>query len=447
MSDIQYWEEKLDSFDYEERWNAFLKLVEKARKGEIILPPPSPRVNLHFHTFFSFNAYGYSPLHVIWKAKELGLSMAGSVDFDVLDAVPEFQRGGLEVGLPFSSGIETRVYLPEFPDKEFSSPHEPGVAYYMGNGFTRLPDKGSEIEQILLSLKKIAQTRNQKVIEKVNAYLDKVQIDYQEDLLPLTPSGNPTERHIVLAYALKSEVLIPDEEERAKFWGEKLAMEKEEVKKLFRDKATFYDFIRSKLIKFGGVGYVKPDAGDFPSRSEVNKMIWGLGAIPSFSWLDGTNSGERDPEMLLEFCLANGVETIFLIPDRAWNIPCEEERKIKLAKLYEIVEETKKRDMPVFVGTELNRYGQKLVDDFDSPYLEPLAPYFLESAWVLWGHVVMEMSSRRGYTSDWAKENFSNRRKRNKFFASLGKNTPAEEKAIKQVGEESTSRLLQQFGE
>jgi len=46
-------------------------------------------------------------------------------------------------------------------------------------------------------------------------------------------------------------------------------------------------------------------------------MIWGLGAIPSFSWLDGTNSGERDPEMLLEFCLANGVETIFLIPDRA----------------------------------------------------------------------------------------------------------------------------------
>ena len=76
MNDIQYWEEKLDSFDYEERWNAFLKLVEKARKGEIILPPPSPRVNLHFHTFFSFNAYGYSPLHVIWKAKELGLSMA-----------------------------------------------------------------------------------------------------------------------------------------------------------------------------------------------------------------------------------------------------------------------------------------------------------------------------------------------------------------------------------
>lgn len=176
-------------------------------------------------------------------------------------------------------------------------------------------------------------------------------------------------------------------------------------------------------------------------------MIWGLGAIPSFSWLDGTNSGERDPEMLLEFCLANGVETIFLIPDRAWNIPDEEERKIKLAKLYEIVEEAKKRDMPVFVGTELNRYGQKLVDDFDSPYLEPLTPYFLESAWTLWGHVVMEMSSRRGYTSDWAKENFPNRRKRNKFFASLGKNTPAEEKAIKQVGEESTSRLLQQFGE
>ena len=93
MDNIQYWEEKLDSFDYEERWNAFSKLVEKVNKGEITFPPPSPRVNLHFHTFFSFNAYGYSPLHVVWKAKEIGLSMAGSVDFDVLDAVPEFQRG------------------------------------------------------------------------------------------------------------------------------------------------------------------------------------------------------------------------------------------------------------------------------------------------------------------------------------------------------------------
>ncbi|HXL01636.1 MAG TPA: hypothetical protein PK016_00730 [Candidatus Atribacteria bacterium] len=446
MNDIQYWEEKLDSFDYEERWNVFSKLVEKAKKGEIIFPPPSPQVNLHFHTFFSFNAYGYSPLHVIWKARELGLSMAGSVDFDVLDAVPEFQRGGLEVGLPFSSGIETRIYLPEFPDKEFSSPHEPGVAYYMGNGFTRLPDEDSEAERILLNLKKIAQTRNQKVIEKVNVYLDRVQIHYQQDVLPLTPSGNPTERHIVLAYALKSEALIPDEEERAEFWGEKLSMGKGEIKKLFGDKATFYDFIRDKLIKFGGVGYVNPDSGDFPSRAELNRMTLESGALPSFSWLDGTNSGERDPETLLEFCLANGIETLFLIPDRTWNIPDEEERKIKLAKLYEIVEETKKRDMPVFVGTELNRYGQKLVDDFDSPYLKPLTPYFLESAWTLWGHVVMEMTSRRGYTSDWAKENFSERHKKNQFFASLGKNTPAEEKAMERVGRKSTSHLLREFG-
>ncbi len=447
MDNIQYWEEKLDSFDYEERWNAFSKLVEKVKKGEITFPPPSPRVNLHFHTFFSFNAYGYSPLHVVWKAKEIGLSMAGSVDFDVLDAVPEFQRGALEVGLPFSSGLETRIYLPEFPDKEFSSPHEPGVAYYMGNGFTRLPDKGSEIDQILLHLKKVAQARNQKVIEKVNAYLDKVRIDYQQDVLPLTPSGNPTERHIVLAYALKSEVVIPSAQERAEFWGEKLGLGKEEVKKLLEDKATFYDFIRSKLIKFGGVGYVKPDSGDFPSRAEVNKLIGGLGAIPSFSWLDGTNSGERDPEMLLEFCLANGIETLFLIPDRAWNISCEEERKIKVAKLYEIVEETQKRDMPVFVGTELNRYGQKLVDDFDSPYLRPLAPYFLESAWTLWGHVVMEMSSQRGYTSGWARENFSSRRGRNQFFASLGKNTPCQKEAIRETGKKSTSQLLRQFGQ
>lgn len=101
MNDLKNLEVKLDSFDWNTRRDAFLKLIDMVKKGKILFPPPAPRINLHFHTFFSFNAYGYSPLHIIWKAKELGLSMAGSVDFDVLDAINEFQWGSLEVRTTF----------------------------------------------------------------------------------------------------------------------------------------------------------------------------------------------------------------------------------------------------------------------------------------------------------------------------------------------------------
>ncbi|MGC8777391.1 MAG: hypothetical protein ACP5Q4_01760 [Candidatus Caldatribacteriaceae bacterium] len=439
-------EQRLDSFSLEERKSAFLALLERARREGSGFPEALPLVNLHFHTFFSFNACGYSPLHILWLAKKRGLRMAGSVDFDVLHALPEFLWGGLTIHLAVSSGLETRIFLPEFREQELSSPNEPGVAYYMGNGFTRLPQEGSQAAAILDKLYGVAQARNQKVLNKVNAYLAPVQVDYEEEVLPLTPSRNPTERHLVVALATKAEEVIPDPERRVLFWSEKLEERPEKIRAICGDRASFYDFIRMKLMKFGGVGYVKQDAGDFPTLEEVNRMIVELQAIPSFSWLYGLSSGERDTAKLFDFCLAHGVETIFFVPDRNWNLPDEEERRVKVEKMYGMVGEAKKRHMPIFVGTELNRYGQKFVDDFDSPYLAPLAPYFLWSASLLWGHVVMESSSQRGYTSPWARENFPDRKARNAFFARLGEKVPPVEEAIQKVGQRSTVALIKEFG-
>ncbi len=446
MQKLQEIELLLDDFNFEVRKKAFLEICDMQRRKEITFEPPLPIFNLHFHTFFSFNAYGYSPLHIIYKAKKERLEMAGSVDFDVLDAMPEFLWGGLTIEIKVASGIETRIYLPEFRDKELSSPNEPGVAYYMGNGFTRLPAKNSTAEKTLTALRKIAQSRNLKVIAKINAYLQEVAIDYEKDVLPLTPGGNPTERHIIKAYDSKAETVFPELEKRIEFWSEKLHVDPLKLRDLINNKPDFYDFLRTNLVKFGGVGYVKPDAGDFPTLEEVNSMIWELGAIPSFSWLDGTRDGEKDPEFLLDFCLERNIESIFLIPDRNWNLKDAAERKIKVANLYAVVEAAKKRAMPIFVGTELNKYGQKFVDDFDSPYLKPLAPYFRESAMILWGHTVLEMNSQRGYTSDWATKNFSSRLHKNRFFARLGESTPPNKELIDKINQKSTMALLQEFG-
>jgi hypothetical protein len=44
---------------------------------------------LHAHTFFSYNAYGYSPSHFAFLARIRGLAVAGIVDFDMLDGMEE----------------------------------------------------------------------------------------------------------------------------------------------------------------------------------------------------------------------------------------------------------------------------------------------------------------------------------------------------------------------
>ena len=83
-------EQKLDSFIAAERKKALQALLLKVATGQIALPLPSSAVNLHCHTFFSYNSYGYSPSKFAWLARKQGLAVAGIVDFDVLDGLDEF---------------------------------------------------------------------------------------------------------------------------------------------------------------------------------------------------------------------------------------------------------------------------------------------------------------------------------------------------------------------
>ena len=54
-------------------------------------PPENDRVNMHIHTFFSYNGEGWSPSQIAYEMKKLGLYSAAICDFDVsvkLDAAP-----------------------------------------------------------------------------------------------------------------------------------------------------------------------------------------------------------------------------------------------------------------------------------------------------------------------------------------------------------------------
>jgi hypothetical protein len=129
-------------------------------------------------------------------------------------------------------------------------------------------------------------------------------------------------------------------------------------------------------------------------------------------------------EELLDLLIAQGVVVLNIIPDRNWNIADPELREKKLAKLYEVVALAQKLDLPVHVGTEMNSFGQKLVDDFDAPALAPLREAFMDGAYFIYGHVMMERALGRGYQSAWTQEHLPTRRDRNAFYTQVGRLVP-----------------------
>jgi len=441
---IEKLEAALDSFDRGVRDDALGRLIELAEEGKIELAPAGESVNIHCHTFFSFNTYGYSPTKFAWLARKSGLAVAGIADFDVLDGLEEFYSACGRLGLKGVVGIETRVFIPEFADKEINSPGEPGVSYHMGVGMPNARPEG-EAGAFLRRLKETAQRRNVELMGRVNAYLSPVELDYEADVAPLTPAGNPTERHLCTAYARKARAMFASDEALAGYWQEKLGLghgqdacdrshgqdargthgqDGHATAALgLPEGGKLLNMIRQKTMKQGGAGYVRPDAGAFPTVEEMNRFVLEAGGIATHTWLNGMSDGEQDIERLLEVVMSTGAEAINVIPDRNYAPGVKDE---KLTNLYAVVELAERLDMPVVMGTEMNSPGQKFVDDFASAELRPLRGVFLKGARIVYGHTVLQRAAGMGYTSDWAKRHFRTRGEKNAFYAAVGERAGAE---------------------
>lgn len=422
-------EQALNHFDLTTRMAALAELAALADAGQIELAAERPAVNMHCHTFFSFNAYGYSPAGLAWLAKQRGWQAAGIVDFDVLDAVEEFLDACEIVGVRGSAGIETRVFIPQFATREINSPGEPGVYYHMGIGFTsgRAADEAAET---LAAMRDRAERRNRAMLARLNAYLAPITVDYERDVLPLTPAGNATERHMLVAIIRKATERMNDGPEAAPshallaFWADKLGTPEAQIAAMIGDYAKFSNLVRGKLMKKGGVGYVVPTPESFPTVEEYHRFIVACGALPAAAWLDGASAGEQAIEELMELLIGQGVAALNIIPDRNWNIADPHVRALKVRKLYEIVELAGRLDLPINVGTEMNAPGNKLVDDFDAPELAPVRQAFLDGAHFIYGHTVMQRALGLGYQSAWAQKRLPTRKARNAFYQAVGYRVP-----------------------
>lgn len=410
----------MNDFDAGVRRAALAGLADLVARGEVELQPLRGAVNLHCHTFFSYNAYGYSPSGLAWLAKKSGYAGIGIVDFDVLDAVDEFLDACELLQVRGSAGIETRVFIPEFATREINSPGEPGVYYHMGIGFTsgRVP---SEVAPILESMSERASRRNRAMLERVNAHLAPLEIDYEADVLPLTPAGNATERHMLAAYLAAGDRLFPDVQQRVAFWADKLGVPQVQVSSAITDTAKFSNLVRGKLMKQGGVGYVAPSPESFPTVEEFHRLITACGALPCAAWLDGLSAGEQAIDELLDLLTAKGAVALNIIPDRNFNISDPDTRARKVAELNKIVAVAGARDLPLNIGTEMNSPGNRLIDDFASPFMAPHNAAFFAGAYFIYGHTALERAAGMGYQSVWAQQHLPDRRARNAFYETVGR--------------------------
>jgi hypothetical protein len=319
------------------------------------------------------------------------------VDFDVLDGLEEFLAAGKLLGLKTMVSVESRVFVPEFAARVINSPGEPGIAYHMGVGFTeqcRHP--------FLDAMRRRAAERTRELLARVNTFMRPLELDFERDVVPLTPQGNVTERHLCAAYAAKG---------NAELWQQKLGDAP-------TDPAKLQNLIRAKTMKKGGVGYVQPGKESFPLMADMNRCTLDCGAIPTLAWLDGTSDGEQCLAELLDVAAGCGTEALAIIPDRNFTPGVKDQ---KLQNLYDAVAAAEKRGWPIFIGTEMNSPGNKFVDNFAAAELRPLLPAFIKGAHIGYAHSVLQRQAGLGYTSAWARRNFPAVAGKNAFFEQLGR--------------------------
>jgi hypothetical protein len=434
---------RLNDFDPRVRRDALEALVAVA--GRELPRRLTPNFNLHCHSFFSYHAEGWSPARIAWESRQQGLYAAALCDFDVLDGLEEFLDAGLAVGLRAAVHLETRAYAAEFARADINSPGEPGVTYIMGAGFAAKPAADSDPGRRLAGFRAAARRRNEALVGRLNERLPGIAIQYARDVLPLTPLGTATERHIVRAYIAAGRRSLPDDKPRAAFWSSVLKRPAAACTALEADEPAFEEAVRAALVKRGGIGYVPPDTTTFPPVAEFVAWVRACDAIPMMTWLDGTSEGESRCRRLLEAFRDLGCAAINIIPDRNWNLPDAKARKVKTAKLDEVVREAARLDLPVNIGTEMNRPGLPFADDLSVPDLAIHAETFTLGARVMIGHALLARYAAAPYLGARARAEFPRLPGRNRFYAGVGALPPLGRDgadALLDAGPERAFRLL-----
>ena len=333
---------KLNAPTKEER----LANLAEVLKSTVFPPMVSQYINNHIHTTYSFSPY--SPTAAVYAARMEGLCTAGIIDHDSISGAEEFLEAAKLVEMPVTIGMEARISMDgtRLEGRRTNNPDQVGVSYMTIQGVPH--DKINILTEFFRPYQAARHARNRKMIEKINALLPGIVLDYDKDVLPLSmaaENGGVTERHLMYALAIKLVQQVGKGQamvEKLSAMGLKLS-EKQE-KQMLDTVYPFYEYDLLGILKSAFVPQIFIDATDeCPKLSDMVKLCNEIDAFLCYAYLGdvgdsvtGDKKAQKFEDDYLEDvfeCLKEeGVKSVTYMPTR--NTPAQLERLRGLCDQY-----------------------------------------------------------------------------------------------------------------
>ena len=312
-----------------------------------VFPPMVPQyINNHIHTTYSFSPY--SPTAAVYAARMEGLCTAGIIDHDSISGAEEFLEAAKLVQMPVTIGMEARVSMAgtRLEGRRTNNPDQVGVSYMTIQGVPH--DKIGVLTEFFRPYQAARHERNRKMIEKINALLPGIALDYDKDVLPLSmakENGGVTERHLMYALAIK----LVQQVGKGRSMVEKLAsmgvsLSEKQTNQMLDMAYPFYEYDLLGILKSAFVPQIFIEATDeCPKLSDMVKLCNEIDAFLCYAYLGdvgdsvtGDKKAQKFEDDYLEDvfeCLKEeGVKSVTYMPTR--NTPAQLERLRSLCDQY-----------------------------------------------------------------------------------------------------------------
>ena len=333
---------KLNAPTKEER----LANLAEVLKTTVFPPMVSQYINNHIHTTYSFSPY--SPTAAVYAARMEGLCTAGIIDHDSISGAEEFLEAAKLVEMPVTIGMEARISMDgtRLEGRRTNNPDQVGVSYMTIQGVPH--DKINVLTEFFRPYQAARHERNRKMIEKINALLPGIALDYDQDVLPLSmakENGGVTERHLMYALAIK----LVQQVGKGQAMVEKLAqmglkLSEKQTAQMLDTAYPFYEYDLLGILKSAFVPQIFIDATDeCPKLPDMVKLCNEIDAFLCYAYLGdvgdsitGDKKAQKFEDDYLEDvfeCLKEeGVKSVTYMPTR--NTPAQLERLRGLCDQY-----------------------------------------------------------------------------------------------------------------
>ena len=273
--------------------NAPTKQERLANLAEVLktttFPPMVPQyINNHIHTTYSFSPY--SPTAAVYAARMEGLCTAGIIDHDSISGAEEFLEAAKLVQMPVTIGMEARVSMEgtRLEGRRTNNPDQVGVSYMTIQGVPH--DKIATLTEFFRPYQAARHARNRKMVEKINALLPEIALDYDKDVLPLSmaaENGGVTERHLMYALAIKLVKQVGKGQTMVdKLTAMGLTLSEKQTTQMLDKEYPFYEYDLLGILKSAFVPQIFIDATDeCPKLPDMVKLCKDIDAFLCYAYL------------------------------------------------------------------------------------------------------------------------------------------------------------------